>query len=188
MAAGLGQSTNPKDLIPGEPESIANDLRELVSGIDQIGVTGDGLGALTPAQWSGAAAEAFRAAFGAEPPRWLETANLLGRGGQSLADFGDALTWAQSEAQRAIEMYTEAQAASRTAAAQYDEQSALAQAAGRILAPFQDPGASLAREAQSVLDYARSHVAEIGGLVAAAFDMEPDGEGGFTKDPQRQES
>ncbi|WP_431902673.1 putative T7SS-secreted protein [Amycolatopsis thermoflava] len=182
MAAGLGETTNPRELIPGEPELIAGDLRDLVAGIQQIGTTGDGLAGIAPAQWSGAAADAFREAFGAEPPKWIETAALLGQGGQALADFGDALTWAQSEAQRAIEMYTEAQAASRAAAAQYDAQAAQAQAVGQALAPFQDPGEALAREAQSVLDFARAHVSQIGDSVAAAFGFEPDGDGGYRKE------
>ncbi|UQS23229.1 hypothetical protein L1857_10580 [Amycolatopsis thermalba] len=182
MAAELGQTTNPRELVPGEPELIANDLRDLVAGIEQIATTGEGLNGIAPAQWTGAAADAFREAFGAEPPKWIETAALLGRGGQSLADFGDALTWAQAEAQRAIEMYTQAQAASRAAAAQYHAQAVQAQAVGQILAPFQDPGEALAREAQSVLDQARAHVAEIGDSVAEAFGFEPDGEGGYRKE------
>ena len=36
MAAALGQTTNPKDLIPGEPELIASDLRELVGNIQRM--------------------------------------------------------------------------------------------------------------------------------------------------------
>ncbi|WAL64245.1 hypothetical protein ORV05_25150 [Amycolatopsis cynarae] len=182
MGAELGQTTDPRDLIPGEPELIAGDLRELVANIDRIGAAGDGLTGVDPGQWTGEGANAFREAFGQEPPKWFDTVDLLGRGGQSLADYGDVLTWAQAEAQRAIEMYTQAQAASRVAAQQYDAQATQASAAGQFLAPFQDPGTGLAQEAQSVLANARDKLAAVGGEVAQAFGMKSDGEGGYKKD------
>nr|WP_156131624.1 hypothetical protein [Amycolatopsis methanolica] len=68
MAAGLGETTSPRELIPGEPELIAGDLRDLVAGIQQIGTTGDGLAGIVPAQWSGAAADAFREASARSRP------------------------------------------------------------------------------------------------------------------------
>ncbi|HVW42246.1 MAG TPA: hypothetical protein VHC18_12930 [Amycolatopsis sp.] len=182
MAGELGQTTNPKDLIPGEPEQITSDLRDLVGNIDKIGTTGDGLKGVDVGGWIGQGANAFLDAFTPEPPRWLNTVELIGQGGQSLADFGDTLTWAQSEAQRAIEMYTQAQAASRTAAEQYNAQATQASAAGQPMTPFQDPGAGLAQEAQTVLSNARDKLATVGGSVAEAFGMKPDGEGGYSKD------
>lgn len=182
MAAELGQTTNPKDLIPGEPEQITNDLRSLVGNIDQVGSTGDGLRGVDPGQWTGDGASAFHDAFGAQPPQWFQAVDLIGQGGQSLADFGDVLTWGQSEAQRAIEMHTQAQAASRAAASEYNAQSTQAASAGQVLAPFQDPGAGAAQEAQAVLNNARERVASVGGIVAQAFGMKSDGEGGYKKD------
>src|SRR5438067_10702512 len=150
MAAELGQTTNPKDLVPGEPGQITSDLRELIGNIDKIGSIGDGLKGINIGDWTGDGANAFWDAFNPEPPKWLNTVDLMGQGGQSLADYGDTLTWAQSEAQRAIEMYTQAQAASRAAVEQYTQATQVS-AAGQALAPFQDPGAGLAQEAQSVL-------------------------------------
>lgn len=182
MAAELGDTTNPKDLIPGEPEQITGDLRGLIGTIDKIGSTGEGLKGVNIGDWTGQGANAFWDAFTPEPPRWLGAVELIGQGGQSLADYGDTLTWAQSEAQRAIEMYTQAQAASRTAAEQYNTQAAQASAAGQPMTPFQDPGTGLAQEAQSVLTNARDKLASVGGTVAQAFGMKPDGEGGYSKE------
>ena len=182
MAAELGQTTNAKDLVPGEPEQITSDLRELIGNIDKVGSTGDGLKAVDIGGWTGQGANAFWDAFTPEPPKWLNTVELIGQGGQSLADYGDTLTWAQSEAQRAIEMYTKAQAASRAAVEQYNTQATAASAAGGTLAPFQDPGAGLAQEAQTVLANARDKLAAVGGVVAKAFGMESDGEGGYKKE------
>ncbi|NKQ56470.1 hypothetical protein HFP15_26690 [Amycolatopsis sp. K13G38] len=182
MAAELGQTTDPKDLIPGEPEQISSDLRELIGNIDKIGTTGDGLKGVNIGDWTGQGANAFWDAFNPEPPKWLNTVELIGQGGQSLADYGDALTWAQSEAQRAIEIYTQAQAASQAAAEQYNAQATQASAAGQTVAPFQDPFAAAAQDAQTVLANARDKLAAAGGAVAEAFGMKSDGEGGYKKD------
>jgi len=182
MAAELGQTDNPKDLIPGEPEQIATDLRDLVGNIDKIGTTGEGLKGVNIGDWTGQGANAFWDAFNPEPPKWLNTVELIGQGGQSLADYGDTLTWAQSEAQRAIEMYTQAQAASRAAAEQYNAQATQASAAGQTLAPFSDPATAAAQEAQTVLANARDKLAAAGGMVAEAFGMKPDGDGKYKKD------
>lgn len=78
-------------------------------------------------------------------------------------------------------MYTQAQAASRAAAAQYDVQAQAAQAAGQVLAAFSDPGQAAAQNAQGILAQARQAVTQAGGAVAYAFGLEPDGEGGYSK-------
>lgn len=178
MVAELGETADPRELIPGEPEQIANDLRRLVANMNKIGATGDGLRPIDPGHWTGDGADAFRELFAEEPPKWFQVVEALGQGGKSLADYGDVLVWAQTEAQRAIELHTQAQAASRAAAAQYD---ALSRVVGRILAPFQDPGEKLAQDAQAVLDNARERVAAAGDLAARALGFEPDGEGGYSK-------
>ncbi|HET6504951.1 MAG TPA: hypothetical protein VFG87_29735 [Amycolatopsis sp.] len=182
MAAELGETTDPRDLIPGDPQAITSDLRALVGNVDGVDGVAQALKGIDPTQWTGTAADAFRAAFGAQPPQWTQVAEAIGKSGQSLADYGDALTWAQGEAQRAIELFTQAQAASRTAAAQYSTQAQSAQAAGQTLAPFQDPGAEGAQSAQSILDNARKQLEQVGGTVAAAFGMEPQDDGTYQKD------
>ncbi|TNC22474.1 putative T7SS-secreted protein [Amycolatopsis alkalitolerans] len=171
MPAELGQTTDPRELIPGQPEQIANDLRDLVANIAKIGTVGDGLRGVDPGQWTGQGADVFRDVFGQEPPKWFSAVDLVSRGGQALADFGDVLTWGQSEAQRAIEMYTQAVAASRAAADQYNVRATQASAAGQTLAPFQDPGAGPAQAAQDVLANARDRVTAVGGAVAQAFGV-----------------
>ncbi|HKS43995.1 MAG TPA: hypothetical protein VJT49_02560 [Amycolatopsis sp.] len=168
MAAGLGETTDPHELIPGEPDLIAEDLRLLVANVERIGLTGGGLRKIDPGQWTGEGADAFREAFGEEPPKWFQTIDVLLHGGQLLADYGDVLTWAQAEAQRAIEMYVQAQAASRSVAA--------------IPGLFDDAAEMLAKEAQAVLDNARERLAAAGGLAARAFGFEPDGAGGYSMD------
>ncbi|GAA5111264.1 putative T7SS-secreted protein [Haloechinothrix salitolerans] len=180
MAAELGQTTDPTALIPGQPEQISNDLREMVGIITNLSGVSDGLGGIDPLDWTGEASTAFRNAFAQEPPKWLQAIDQLGGGSERLADFADTLTWAQGEAQRAIEMYTEAQAASRAAAAEYNVLAQAAQAAGEMIGAFVDPAQGAVEEAQAVLSNAREELAAVGGVVAGALGMEPDGEGGFS--------
>jgi hypothetical protein len=181
MVAELGQTTNPKDLVPGEPELIASDLRELVGNIQRMSGIKDNLGGIAPSRWTGAASDAFRSAFAAEPAKWTQAIQNLGDKAQSLADFGDVLTWSQREAQRAIEQFTQAQAASRTAAAQYNAQAQQAQAARQTMAPFQDPGQTAAQDAQQILDNARGKVEAVGGMVAKRFGFTKNKDGTYSK-------
>ncbi|KAA9152225.1 hypothetical protein FPZ12_037260 [Amycolatopsis acidicola] len=180
--AGLGETTDPRELIPGEPEKITEDLRAIAANIAKLGEVGDALADVDPGQWTGDAADAFRETFSEEPSNWFDAADLLSQGGQALADYGGTLVWAQAEAQRAIQMYTAAQAVSRAALGQYYERMSQASAAERLFTPFQDPGEELAQEAQDVLDNARARLSSVGDSVAQAFGMKPDGQGVFTKE------
>ncbi|WP_158851955.1 putative T7SS-secreted protein [Saccharothrix deserti] len=177
MAARLGETNDPKALIPGEPELLTGDLRQLVKTLRTVVAVAEDLGRVDPGAWSGDASASFRSVFAAEPPRWLQAGEDLGGGGRLLADYGDALVKSQSEAQRAIEMYLEAQAATRLAAAEHDAMVL----SGATTAPFQDPGQAGTANAQKVLDDARSGLSGIGDVVAKALGWESDGKGGYKK-------
>ena len=181
MVAELGQTNNPKDLIPGEPELIASDLRGLVGNIQRMSGIRDNLGGIAPSQWTGAASDAFRSVFAAEPAKWAQAVQTLGDKAQSLADFSEVLTWGQREAQRAIEQFTQAQAASRAAAAQYNAQAQQAQAAGQTMVPFQDPGQGAAQDAQQILDNARGKIDAVGGMVAKKLGFTKNKDGTYSK-------
>lgn len=180
MTAQLGETTDPAQLIPGQPQQIAEDLRGVVGNLSAVGEVGGMLGRIDPANWIGEASNVFRDAFGAERPKWLGLVDTVARGGQTLADYADVLTWAQGEAQRAIEMHTQAQAAQRAAAAL-----AQAQAPGAPAAP-NDPGGGLLAEAQAVLDNARARVESVGGQLAAKLGLQPDGQGGYNRGFERE--
>ncbi|ROP41038.1 putative T7SS-secreted protein [Saccharothrix texasensis] len=177
MAARLGETNDPKALVPGEAELISGDLRQLVGTLRVVVAVGEELGRIDPGGWSGGASGAFRSALRAEPPRWLRAGADLGGGGQLLADYGDALVESQREAQRAVELYLAARAATRLAAA---EHAAMA-LSGAPTAPFQDPGQAGTAQAQKVLDDARKGLSGIGDVVAKALGWESDGEGGYKK-------
>lgn len=182
MAAELGQTTNPKDLIPGEPEAISSDLRKIAGNVQRISPIPNDLQGINPAQWTGAASNAFRSVFSAVPAQWQDAIQVVGDRAKALADYGDVLTWGQGEAQRAIELYTKAQAASRAAAAQYNAQAQQAQSAGQTMTPFQDPGQAAAQEAQKILDNAKTKVTQIGDAVADGLGFSKGKDGKYTKD------
>jgi hypothetical protein len=181
MAAELGQTTNPKDLIPGEPEAISGDLKKIVANVQKVSSIKDGLQGIDPGQWTGDASNAFRSVFKAVPAQWQNAVDTVGDRAKALADYGDALTWGQKEAQRAIEQYTKAQAASRAAAAQYNAQAQQAQTAGKTMTPFQDPGQAAAQEAQQILENARNKVKQVGDLVADGLGFTKNKDGSYSK-------
>jgi uncharacterized protein YukE len=181
MAAELGQTTNPKDLIPGEPEAISADLRKIAGNVQQVNAVPQGLQGINPAQWTGEASNAFRSAFSAIPPQWQGAVQTVGDRAKALADYGEVLTWGQGQAQRAIEMYTKAQAASRAAAAQYNAQAQQAQSAGQTMAPFQDPGQAAAQQAKKLLEDARNKVSQVGDAVADGLGFTKGDDGTYKK-------
>ncbi|MGH3435529.1 MAG: putative T7SS-secreted protein [Sciscionella sp.] len=164
MPAELGQTTDPKQLVPGEPEAISGDLRELVGVIGKTEGIGNELSAVDPASWTGEASNAFREQFGVEPPKWLRAGDALAAGGKAVAGYADVLNWAQGRAMRAIELYTQAEAASTVAAQQFDAQ--LTRPGADPAAVFHDPGAAGRNEAQAILDNARKRQADAGNQAA----------------------
>ena len=182
MAAELGQSLDPKALIPGEPLLLSGDLRKLVQNIEKMSGISDGLAGINPQQWTGDASDAFREVFGKEPQKWTETIGVVGKGASALADYGDTLTWAQAEAQRAIELFTQSQAASRVAAADYNVQAQQAASAGQSINPFADPGQAGTAQAQEIVTGARNRVEEVGAGIAELLGFTEDKDGKYSKD------
>ncbi len=170
MPAELGETRDPRALIPGEPEAIAADLRALAGSMTAVETTGDALRRVDhPPGWRGQASEAFGAAFGVEPPKWARAVEDLDTGGTALADYADVLGWAQSRAQQAIEVYAQGEAASQAAAARYN--ALAAQPRGALLGPFVDPGSKHRAEARAIVADARGKKDAAGGKASAALRM-----------------
>ncbi|MEW2502204.1 putative T7SS-secreted protein [Amycolatopsis sp. NPDC047767] len=182
MAAELGETTDPKDLVPGEPRFISGDLKDLVRNIQKMAAISDGLSGVDAKQWTGEASDRFRETFGQEPKKWFDTIGVLGGGANALADYGDALTRSQSEAQRAIELYTQGQAATRAASAQWTVQAYRALTSGAQVPPFADPGQSATQEAERILRAARAALEEAGGETAKKLGFKKQDDGSYSKD------
>lgn len=160
----LGATEDPTALIPGNPVVLrtagaayrryALMLEEASAGLGRVG---------TPDGWSGPAANGFRAAFAPEPRRWQDAAAAFGDAARAADDHATALEWARGRAGEAVARWREAQVASTTARAQYEQ----AVAADAAPVPFVDPGDGARADAQRLLAEARQHVRDSGDRSAA---------------------
>lgn len=79
MVMELGQTDNPKELIPGDPGAVAQAAGAMYAYANALSAAGAGLGRIdTNAGWSGAAADAFRRRFHGHPHRFSEAATERG--------------------------------------------------------------------------------------------------------------
>ncbi|MFF0010429.1 putative T7SS-secreted protein [Streptomyces sp. NPDC005374] len=168
----LGQTEDPRELIHGSEGALrarAGHLRKFATAFENVG---QGMRSLDPGEWRGQAADAFRAKFDVQPKQWLTAADACTAAAAALEAYADMVSWAQRQAQLAIDTYRSAQDASRRAAEAYDAKAtAYNQAAERYNATaeaggdpgvkptrpgeFVDPGTAGREEAQETLSAAR---------------------------------
>jgi hypothetical protein len=167
----LGQSTNPADLVHGDPAAIRHAAAQLSTFSAAFKETAEGMTGIDAAKWRGEAAEAFRARYQAQPVRWQNASSASADAAGALESYADVVVSAQGEAQRAIDLYADGSRLTAAAQACYDQavttyDSALVErlAAARVgvhlsLPPkpgaFADPGAGLKEEAEGILSAAR---------------------------------
>ncbi|MFC9492714.1 putative T7SS-secreted protein, partial [Streptomyces hydrogenans] len=181
--------------IYGSPEkirSIAGQLRGFQKAFDN---SGDGLKGLDSSRLKGEAADALRTAVSTQPPKWFTGADACEKAAGAMEAFAGTVTWAQNQAQTAIEVWKEGVKASQNAADAHrkridDYNKAVdrynAQAPDKrdpaTLPPcpaptFEDPGKKLMADAQELLAQARTQrntAAETArSAVRAARDMAP---------------
>ena len=102
----LGQTSDPTELIPGNPQEIDVIEGDLIQYADLLYEAGDGLARIdTTAGWSGEAADAFRGVFHGQPGKWLQASEAFHAAANALADYGAVLSWAQEQAAVAIGMW-----------------------------------------------------------------------------------
>ena len=71
--AELGETNDPKALVPGDPDALEGTVQMLNSSGDMLTPAGTGLQRIdTTDGWSGAAADGFRKAFHGQPGKWIE--------------------------------------------------------------------------------------------------------------------
>ncbi|MGY0497344.1 putative T7SS-secreted protein [Nocardia sp. FBN12] len=98
----LGETTDPKELIRGDPAKItevAGHLGKIGTGIDQ---TGDALRKIDVADWSGDASSAFHEEFAKQPKLWWDGADAMGKAKTALDAWFHEVTAAQAKASDAI--------------------------------------------------------------------------------------
>ncbi|HWG13061.1 MAG TPA: DUF6531 domain-containing protein, partial [Streptosporangiaceae bacterium] len=169
----LGETSDPAELVHGDPGTIRSSASKLRTFSGAFGETASGLRGLDTAHWTGAAADAFRAKFAPHPAKWQDAASATSMAAGALESYAGAVESAQGQAGQAITLYEQGQQATATAQAAYNSQIAAynsaAQAYNAKLASgqnagtapaepgaFSDPGAAMRQQAAQILGDARS--------------------------------
>ncbi|MEY9950482.1 putative T7SS-secreted protein [Kitasatospora sp. GAS1066B] len=116
----LGQSDDPKDLVHGDAKALSEAADHLRTFHDAFEETGSGLRAMDSSHWQGQAADAFRTRFAPHPGQWLTAADACAAAAQALDGFSHTVTWAQGQAQQAIDAYNAARKAHQQAQDAYN--------------------------------------------------------------------
>jgi RHS repeat-associated protein len=182
----LGQTSDPAELVHGDPAAIRSSAATLRTFSGAFGETARGLQGVDTAHWTGAAADAFRAKFTPHPARWQDASSATETAAGALESYAGAVESAQDQARQAIGRYEQGQQASAQAQASYNAQVAAynhaagaydAKLAGGISAgaapaepgAFEDPGAALRQQAAEILGDARTARAAAAASAASAI-------------------
>jgi RHS repeat-associated protein len=169
----LGETSDPAELVHGDPGAIRSSASKLRTFSGAFGETASGLKGLDTGHWTGAAADAFRAKFAPHPAKWQDAASATGTAAGALESYAGAVESAQGQARQAITLYEQGQQATAQAQAAYNAQVAAynsaAQAYNATLAsgqnpgtaptepgPFSDPGEAMRQQAAQILGDARN--------------------------------
>jgi hypothetical protein len=169
--AELGESRAPRDLVPGDAEAVKATARLLTQFGQTLTRVGSGLRDLDHNGWTGKAADAFHRFYDEEPKRWITCGEAFHDAARALTSYTNTLTWAQEQAAHAISLWEQGDEETRQAVTAYERAARQAEnnpVAAAALAPFSDPGEATRGQARSLLERARSQVAEEGGRSAVA--------------------
>jgi len=121
MAAELGQTQDPKALVPGDVAAVTGTMWAMRSYGDALCEAGTGLARIdTQEGWQGQAAEQFRSRFDGEPRKWTEAGDCFHSAANALDSYASTLHWAQREAGEAIRLWNEGEAATADAKAAHE--------------------------------------------------------------------
>lgn len=182
MTAELGQTQDPKALVPGDAAALHQTAENLTTYGDGLHNAGQGLNRIdTTSGWSGPAADAFRAVFHGEPAKWLDAGDAFHTAAGALQSYAGTLTWAQSQAADAIRLWNQGQAATDAAVAAHaqavKDAQTQAMASGSLpvpMLPFADPGAGKRSAAEEMLHRARGQLDTAGKTAAEAVGQARD--------------
>ncbi|RJQ67273.1 hypothetical protein D5S17_33785 [Pseudonocardiaceae bacterium YIM PH 21723] len=170
MAAELGQTKDPRALIPGNPESLENSVRNLGTFTTTFENIGADLGKVRTDGWGGQANDVFWQQFGNEKKDWHFASDSMSGAGKALSGYAESLRSAQISAQSAIDLWEEGKSQTNQAVDAHNAQVDKANAGqGQAPPPFQDPGAGKRKEAEDLLNRARGQLKDAGSLAAAAI-------------------
>ncbi|MEV1062949.1 putative T7SS-secreted protein [Streptomyces sp. NPDC050263] len=169
----LGQTEDKTKLVYGSPDKIRSTAEKLRAFQSSFDSAGDGLKGLDSSRLKGEAADALRTAVSTQPPKWFTGADACEKAAAALEAFAGTVTWAQEQAQTAIDKWKEGVKASEDAADahrkkvddyngavdRYNAQPADKRDPSSLppkpAATFDDPGKKLMQDAQDLLAEAR---------------------------------
>lgn len=105
MAAQLGSTQDPRELIPGNPSKLTADADKLDGHAKTLDGIGDELGSVRIPSWHGQACDAFWEDFSGQKQKWFRGSDALGAAAGALREYSRALQWAQGQAEEAIRLY-----------------------------------------------------------------------------------
>ncbi|HEY1701602.1 MAG TPA: hypothetical protein VGG75_17995 [Trebonia sp.] len=162
----LGQTSDPRDLVPGDPAEIAEVAGKMYNYGTLLTEAGNGLQRIdTSSGWQGSAADAFRAKFKGQPSAWLEAGSCFTSSAKALDTYVPVLSWAQQEAAGAI---TQWHAGQKKAA-----QSILSSALGKV-ADAAGTAAGIIGQARDKAPQKPGFWSDVGGFLDGALHMGED--------------
>lgn len=102
MTARLGDTRDPRELIPGNPSKLVADADRLDDHATTLDGIGNELGAVRVPGWQGEAGDAFWEDFSGQKKRWYRGSDALSAAARALRDYAGVLEWAQGQAEQAI--------------------------------------------------------------------------------------
>ncbi|GAA4536463.1 putative T7SS-secreted protein [Amycolatopsis samaneae] len=186
MAAELGQTTDPKALVPGDHDAVFENARVLHERARAALAAEEALKRIDTGGWRGAASDKFHEHHQTDVPRWGQAGDSLDNAAQALTDFSNCLSWAQGQATEAIALWQEGDAATQKAKADHGRAVADAEARTRanaehgdptVVQPpaFTDPGEAKRQAARDMLSRARRQLTAEGDRCAEALRAEAAG-------------
>ncbi len=188
---GLDQTGDPAALLVADLpalEGLAGHLDTLGGALER---TARGLRGIEVGQWSGDAADAFRARFDESPKAWFTGADAFADAADACRRFVAAVGTARQQAGDAAELYRQGIAASAAAVREHNAAAAAIDdqvAQGALPAPlpeFVDPGVPMVERAVRMLEQARASRDRAGAdaarAVGAAAATAPDPPTGWSR-------
>lgn len=168
--AELGETSEPRDLVEGRPETLDAHVRVLSRKARQAVDVAVALRAVDTGAWTGKAAEAFRSTFEHAPTKWYDVGDALETAAQVLDVYAGVLRYAQSQAAEAIALWNQGRQQTQRARAEH----AAAETDGPggdpgAAVPFHDPGEASRQAARDVLQRAREQLAQVATETAHAL-------------------
>ncbi len=172
----LGETENPKELVPGNVEQIEANVTRLTTEHKRINGLFDSLKAVRVPDWSGVAQQAWETYHDAEVERWKKYLKHLTETRDAIKTYSGSVTAAQTKAQQAIDKWKEGEAATKQAVTDYNNAvdnynkhacDPIPVNGPPVVRPahpgvFVDPGQKLRDEAEEILEGARDDLDSAG--------------------------